>query len=366
MDLVGVVMLIFVKKEILERIKNFDFLIQKTGMMGTMGNKGSCLMRFELNDTSIAFSSGHFAAGQSSNSSRIAELQDILTKNFSIQRQKKFQEHDVFFVFGDLNFRLDLDNNSVRRMIENKSLETLIVYDQFIKTRNVNFSLNCLEEGNLTFNPTYKYNFGSNEYDSKAKRIPSWCDRIFYKKGKLIKLLYYNRCEYLYSDHKPVYGLFEIKVLKEDKEEKNKFAQYLRRALTFGFEVKKKLKGLDAEVKQSEEGKSVSVRGNFAGAQQQQQQQINHAKVKIGMNSSNFINSNGNNNKSEANMNLLNPKRNTTANMHVNLIDLDKMSLNNNNKNINLIDLKTEKNHGKEDNLLNFLKLRKFIFNLNK
>lgn len=278
-------MLIFVKKEIIEKIKNFDFLIQKTGMMGTMGNKGSCLMRFELHDTSIAFSSGHFAAGQSSNSSRIAELLDILCKNFTIQRQKKFQEHDIFFLFGDLNFRLDLDNNSVRRMIENKSLDTLVVYDQFIKTRNVNFSLNCLEEGNLTFNPTYKYGFGTNEYDSKAKRIPSWCDRIFYKKSKLIKLICYNRSEYLYSDHKPVYGLFEVKVLKEEKEEKNKIAQYLRRALTFGFDIKQKLKIFDAK---EEEGKGF--RGNIS-----QQQRIQQQNVNVGNNPRNGVNSNNTN-----------------------------------------------------------------------
>jgi len=238
-------MLIFVKREVFERIKNFDFLIQKTGMLGTMGNKGSCLIRFELEDTSIAFSTGHFAAGQSSNASRIAELQDILTKNFTIQRIKKFQEHEIFFIFGDLNFRLDLDNNSVRRMIENKQLDTLVVYDQFIKTRNVNFNLNCLEEGNLNFNPTYKYNFGSNEYDSKAKRIPSWCDRIFYKKTKLIKQICYNRSEYTYSDHKPVYSIFDLTILREYKEEKNKLIQYFRRALTFGFEIKKKIEDID-------------------------------------------------------------------------------------------------------------------------
>jgi len=295
-------MLVFVKKEILEKIKNFDFLIQKTGMMGTMGNKGSCLMRFELNDTSIAFSSGHFAAGQNSNSSRIAELLDILNKNFSIQRQKKFQDHDVFFVFGDLNFRLDLDNNSVRRMIENKSLETLVVYDQFIKMRNVNFSLNCLEEGNLAFNPTYKYNFGSNEYDSKAKRIPSWCDRIMFKKSKLIKLLCYNRCEYLFSDHKPVYALFDVKILTEDKEEKNKFSQCLRRALTFGLEIKKKLIGFDANV--NEESKNASCgRGNINSANFGFQQMIPNSNFVGGVNK-NLINLDVNNKISAKDKNI--------------------------------------------------------------
>lgn len=241
LDLVGVLMVIYVRKAIIDKIKNFDFLIQKTGMLGTMGNKGSCLMRFEIEDTSLAFSSGHYAAGQNSNNSRIAELNDIINKPFTIQKSKKFSEHNIFFIFGDLNFRLDLDNNSVRRMIENNQLETLVVYDQFIKSRNVNYSLHVLEEGNLIFKPTYKYNFGSNEYDSKAKRIPSWCDRIFYKKSKLIKQICYNRSEYNYSDHKPVYSIFEITVYKEIPEEKYKIISYIKRALTFNLDIKEKM-----------------------------------------------------------------------------------------------------------------------------
>lgn len=210
-------------------------------MMGTMGNKGSCLMRFEIEDTSLAFSSGHYAAGQNANSSRITELNDVLCKNFQVQKSKKLSEHDIFIVFGDLNFRVDLDNNSVRSLIAGKNLETLNAYDQFLKSRNVNLNLFILDEGKLSFNPTYKYNFGSDEYDSKAKRIPSWCDRIFYKKTKLIKQICYNRTEYIYSDHKPVYSVFDFCVIEEVKEDKKKLYVYFKRNLTFGIPIKSKM-----------------------------------------------------------------------------------------------------------------------------
>lgn len=235
-------MLVFVHKNLLEKCKNWDYLIQKTGMMGTMGNKGSCLLRFEIEDTSIAISSGHFAAGQSHNSSRLSELHDIMSKNFSIYKNKKFTEHDIFFIFGDLNFRLDLDNNSVRSLIAKNSLDTLYVYDQFLKTRLVNYNLNILEEGPLRFNPTYKYNFDSNEYDTKAKRIPSWCDRIFYKKTKLIRQICYNRKEYTYSDHKPVYSIFDVSICRERADEKTKLVNLCKRALTFGLDFYRKIK----------------------------------------------------------------------------------------------------------------------------
>jgi len=226
---------------------------------------------------SLAFSSGHLAAGQSANTSRIAELLDIIGKNFSNQKPKKFQDHNIFFVFGDLNFRLDLDNNSVRRMIENNSLDTLIVYDQFLKTKNINFNLNCLDEGNLNFKPTYKYNTGTNEYDSKAKRTPSWCDRILFKKTKLIKQICYNRCEYNYSDHKPVYSIFELTILKEKKEEKNKLINYLRRALILGFDIKKKI----SEINLNEENLNSNNYSNWRFIQQNKEKIMNNINSHI-------------------------------------------------------------------------------------
>jgi synaptojanin len=39
-----------------------------------------------------------------------------------------------------------------------------------------------LTEGAISFNPTYKYDKGTNNYDTgEKKRIPAWTDRIFFK-----------------------------------------------------------------------------------------------------------------------------------------------------------------------------------------
>ena len=64
-------------------------------------------------------------------------------------------------------------------------------------------------EGPIKFLPTYKYKKGAKYYDLN-KRTPAWTDRILYKKSENIKCIKYNRINIKLSDHRPVYGIFEI------------------------------------------------------------------------------------------------------------------------------------------------------------
>ena len=66
-----------------------------------------------------------------------------------------------------------------------------------------------IKEGNLSFPPTYKYVKNSNNYNLQ-KREPSWTDRILYKENDFIKNIIYDRINIHYSDHKPIFSLFEI------------------------------------------------------------------------------------------------------------------------------------------------------------
>lgn len=66
-----------------------------------------------------------------------------------------------------------------------------------------------IKESNILFYPTYKYAKKSNNYNI-LKREPSWTDRILFKGNKSIKSVLYNRINVDYSDHKPVFSIFEI------------------------------------------------------------------------------------------------------------------------------------------------------------
>jgi hypothetical protein len=236
LDLVGVFMVFFVKTSLKDKIKNFDSQIIKTGLMGAMGNKGSCLIRFTYLETSFAFSTGHFAAGSSANASRINELTDILNRNFPIYKEPRFKDHTLMFVFGDLNFRCDIDYNACLNLIRARNLQQLMQYDQFLKSKEVNFNLIDIEEGVITFNPTYKYLLNSQDYDAKKKRVPSWCDRILYKKSKFINQIAYDRAEYTFSDHRPVYSIFSCHAVQEIKHKKSLLTKHIKQSVLLGLE----------------------------------------------------------------------------------------------------------------------------------
>lgn len=262
-DLVGLFMIFFVKTSIKDKIQNFDSFILKTGMMGTLGNKGSCLLRFNYLDTSFAFSCGHLAAGSSKNQNRIQEIIEIMNKNFPNVKEQKFKEHNIYFIFGDLNFRIDHDYTMTKELIKKGHIHALHDFEQFLKSKNVNFALEELEEGYLHFNPTYKYTFGSHEYDQKKKRTPSWCDRIFFKKGKFIRQIAYDRIEYCQSDHKPIFGIFKVYAIKELREEKMKIMHEIKKNILLGINTSNSTSNANASFCYAQSAKNFDAMTNF-------------------------------------------------------------------------------------------------------
>ena len=234
LDLVGLYILIFVRSSCIKYIKNFDYQIIKTGLKGTLGNKGSLLLRFNINDSSIGIACSHLASGQDKNEERKTEIQNVLNTSFKKYPNIKFKEYNYYFYFGDVNSRLDLplDNPQLSDLIKNHSKDTnndfssILQYDQFNKYQKENKIIAEMDEAKIMFSPTYKYYIGSNIYDV-GKRIPSWCDRIFFKKYSDTFPLSYNKCLFTLSDHQPIYGLFSIKAEIIDKEKRQKILDEL-------------------------------------------------------------------------------------------------------------------------------------------
>jgi hypothetical protein len=232
MDLVGIYLIILVKKSLKRNISLIDSNITKTGMYGTLGNKGFFTLTIKCFDSLISFGSGHFEAGQSKNEERIDTLMQLLNKGINLgDSYSTFKDIDLWIILGDLNFRIDLNYEDAISLIRDKNYELLYSMDQFNSSRENNELLKeYIKEKEINFEPTYKYVQGSNEYayDEDKIRVPAWTDRIFFCKNKNIKMLTYDTIKSIrYSDHRPVVGTFLINI-DNKKNSNNKSVNYMK------------------------------------------------------------------------------------------------------------------------------------------
>ena len=226
MDLVGIYLLVLVKKSLRKNVSLIDSNTTKTGVYGTMGNKGFFTLTLKCFDSLISFGSGHFEAGQSKNEDRISTLIQLLNKSVNINDVEfTFKDIDFWIILGDLNFRIDLCYEDAISLIKDKKYDVLYSLDQFNTSReNYPFLKEYIKEREINFEPTYKYVKGSNEYayDEDKVRVPAWTDRIFYCKNKNIKMLTYDTIKSIkYSDHRPVVGTFLVNC--ENKKNENNY-----------------------------------------------------------------------------------------------------------------------------------------------
>jgi hypothetical protein len=83
---------------------------------------------------------------------------------------------DYGIIAGDLNYRVDLPYEVATEHANSGKLQMLLENDQLLKFLP---SLPDVFEEPITFRPTFKFDRGSDLYDtSKQQRIPSWTDRV--------------------------------------------------------------------------------------------------------------------------------------------------------------------------------------------
>ena len=223
MDLVGIYIIVLIKSSLKNDIYLLDSNTTKTGIYGTMGNKGFFTLTLKCYGNYISFGSGHFEAGQSKNEERIETLKQLLNKEINIytnyEYSTTFKDIEYWIILGDLNFRINLSFEDAFALIQEKKYDVLYGVDQFNSVKeNDLFLRDYINEKEIKFEPTYKYVKGSNEYayDEDKVRVPAWTDRIFYCKNKGIKMLTYDSIKTLrYSDHRPVVGSFLIKCINK-------------------------------------------------------------------------------------------------------------------------------------------------------
>ncbi|XP_067212677.1 inositol polyphosphate 5-phosphatase E isoform X3 [Linepithema humile] len=204
--------------------------------------KGAVAIALMIFGTSFLFVTAHLTAHQDKVKERVNDIKRIvrnldLPKELPTRHKSKdvTQNFDCVFWCGDLNFRLAQPREEVIEWITNtcfpQESPINLHKDQLRSILNDGAVLRGFEEASITFPPTYKYDPGTQNFDSSSKqRTPAYTDRILFKgkghtrgyirrvshdissshKDGAIECLVYDSVPSICtSDHKPVWGVFK-------------------------------------------------------------------------------------------------------------------------------------------------------------
>ncbi|CAL9014515.1 unnamed protein product [Prunus brigantina] len=229
--MVGVFISVWMKSDLVSKyyISNVKVCSVACGIMGYLGNKGSVSVSMTIEGTSFCFVVAHLASGEKKGDEgrRNHQVSEIFRRTSfprspaddDIPHPLTILGHDRIFWFGDLNYRLYLEDNSARQLIKKLDWRALQEFDQLCREREYGGVFQGWEEGAIEFAPTYKYSSSNcNRYSGgvpsrsgEKQRTPAWCDRILWY-GKGLTQLSYFRSESKFSDHRPVSALFSTQV----------------------------------------------------------------------------------------------------------------------------------------------------------
>lgn len=154
----------------------------------------------------------HLAHGKSSTQKRFEEIRTIFNTYLTEAREKMAADHEIKFFFGDLNFRIEMSNESTCLFAQQEEYDELLKHDQLLTQHGQYSFLPRLYEAPIRFPPTYKFAKNTSYYDFE-KRPPAWCDRILWCAENCVKCTQYTSVNSIcFSDHKPVYGTYIVKI----------------------------------------------------------------------------------------------------------------------------------------------------------
>ncbi|XP_060522155.1 inositol polyphosphate 5-phosphatase E [Cylas formicarius] len=199
--------------------------------------KGAVASSFMIFGTSFLFVTAHLTAHQEKVKERVSDVKRIvnsldLPRALPCKNKSKdvTQNFDYVFWCGDLNFRLATPRSKVLEWLSNTSFPLpdhlphgYLHHDQLCAVLAEGAAFRGFSEAKITFPPTYKYDPGTQNFDSSSKqRTPAYTDRILYKQKNCRRLsgvlenpplqcvVYDSVPSITTSDHKPVWGVFKV------------------------------------------------------------------------------------------------------------------------------------------------------------
>ncbi|XP_032594112.1 type II inositol 1,4,5-trisphosphate 5-phosphatase [Drosophila grimshawi] len=229
--LAGILLTVIVRKQLRPHIHCRVCWVAR-GVFKTLGNKGGVAASLQLNEANICFINSHLAA----------HMGNVMIRNEdykAIEEGTRFDgfgphpitisDHDHIFWLGDLNYRIQ---EPPGLQCDAESYELRLQYDQLRKEMSQGRCFKGYTEGEIKFLPTYKYDVGTDTYDTSEKqRAPAYCDRVLWKGKRIEQLLYNSVMEIRESDHKPVFAIFRVKIKTRDEAKYKRIQEEVLKAV---------------------------------------------------------------------------------------------------------------------------------------
>ncbi|KAJ8377622.1 hypothetical protein AAFF_G00255310 [Aldrovandia affinis] len=221
---------IFIRRDLIWFCSEVEQATVTTRIISQIKTKGAVGVSFTFFGTSFLFITSHFTSGDSKVYERILDYNKIieaLTLPKSIPDTNPYRSipsdvttrFDEVFWFGDFNFRLGKDRAGVEAIMKENlgsEMSPLLEHDQLSMEMREGSIFKGFQEAPIHFLPTYKFDIGFDVYDTTSKqRTPSYTDRILYRSRQRddIKAVRYTCCSSIKtSDHRPVMGIFQVKL----------------------------------------------------------------------------------------------------------------------------------------------------------
>ncbi|XP_016383364.1 72 kDa inositol polyphosphate 5-phosphatase-like [Sinocyclocheilus rhinocerous] len=221
---------VFVRRDLIWFCSEVEHATVTTRIISHIKTKGAVGIGFTFFGTSFLFITSHFTSGDSKVYERILDYNKIIealalprnlpdTNPYRSTTSDVTTRFDEVFWFGDFNFRLNKARGEVEAILNQvmgADMSPLLQHDQLLKEMKEGSIFKGFQEASIHFPPTYKFDIGCDVYDTTTKqRTPSYTDRILYRNRQAddIKVVKYMSCLSIKtSDHRPVIGMFQVKL----------------------------------------------------------------------------------------------------------------------------------------------------------
>ncbi|KAG8518657.1 LOW QUALITY PROTEIN: Protein transport protein Sec16A [Galemys pyrenaicus] len=223
-------MAVLIRRDLIWFCSEVESSTVTTRMVSQIKTKGALGVGFTFFGTSFLFITSHFTSGDGKVSERLLDYTKTVqglalprnvpdTSPYRSDAADVTTRFDGVFWFGDFNFRLSGGRVAVDAILKQglrTDVQALLRRDQLTREMRKGSVFKGFQEADIHFLPSYKFDVGKDAYDTSSKqRTPSYTDRVLYRSRHKddICAVRYSSCPGLRtSDHRPVYGLFRVKV----------------------------------------------------------------------------------------------------------------------------------------------------------